>query len=480
MAQYEQKTDSPEFELANPDQHPSGWSGARAGDATDIAIRLWGVERPDRAVPLTWKSDSVLVYMITDLVGVSHGRIAEESLAVMAAHFESSRQALVAARRIQTSILEFLDSRPGKRIGGAILVYRPRTVDPAGFSGEKAQQALGQAKPGQILLAESVCLRLRDLPGIEFATVPAVSSATGDVETGLTELVWTTADRVARLRESVGDEAESRRGESLGVGATLIVDSPFERRGMNEAAPPVESPGDFVMKDGPDGAWQRAGQVGNAEGRAPISQDFQEGAGGSLTDELEFANRPLITRTRVLLGVVAVVLVGALIAVLYQPTKVSKRPIPPVQNQTGEAESTDQKAAPATGTVAEPAVGSAAEPEIKKPQQEPATVPPPAKKPVVVSQLRTLPNSTDNRVKNKKEKEPVQAGPEAEPSVTEFGGLSQRDIPRLLEMAKKDAGDGNYEKARGEYQTILKLQANNPDAKEGLRKLSIIQGDKDQ
>jgi hypothetical protein len=293
-------------------------------------------------------------------------------------------------------------------------------------------------------------------------------------------LVWTTADRVARLRESVGDEAESRRGESLGVGATLIVDSPFERRGMNEAAPPVESPGDFVMKDGPDGAWQRAGQVGNAEGRAPISQDFQEGAGGSLTDELEFANRPLITRTRVLLGVVAVVLVGALIAVLYQPTKVSKRPIPPVQNQTGEAESTDQKTAPATGTVAEPAVGSAAEPEIKKPQQEPATVPPPAKKPVVVSQLRTLPNSTDNRVKNKKEKEPVQAGPEAEPSVTEFGGLSQRDIPRLLEMAKKDAGDGNYEKARGEYQTILKLQANNPDAKEGLRKLSIIQGDKDQ
>ena len=274
MAQYEQKTDSREFEVANPDQRPGTWGGDLAGDATDIAIRLWGVERPDRAAPLTWKAESVLVYMITDLVGVSHGRIAEESPAVMAAHFESSRQALVAAKRIQTSILEFLACRPGQRIAGAILIYRPRTADPTGFSGEMAQQTLGRAKPGQILLAESVCRRLRDLPGIEFVAVPAVAGVTGDVETGLTELVWTTAEQVARLRESVVDEPEPRRGDSPAVGATLIVDSPFARRGMNEAVPPLESPGDFVVKDGAD-AWHRTEQVPNtAQRRAPSSEDI--------------------------------------------------------------------------------------------------------------------------------------------------------------------------------------------------------------
>jgi hypothetical protein len=93
---------------------------------------------------------------------------------------------------------------------------------------------------------------------------------------------------------------------------------------------------------------------------------------------------------------------------------------------------------------------------------------------VVVSQ-KTPPKTT---AKNKKDA--VEAPPEVDASLSEFGGLTQKDIPRLLDNAKRDAGDGNYDKARREYQAILKLQANNPDAKEGLRKLSIIQGDKDQ
>jgi len=501
---YEQKTDSREFEVANPDQHPATWRGDLAGDATDIAIRLWGVERPDRGAPLAWKADSVLVYMIADLVGVSRGRIAEESPAVMAAHFENSRQALVAAKRVQTSILEFLDCRPGERFGGAVLIYRPRTADPAGFSVEMAQLALGVAKPGQILLAESVCLRLRDLPGIELATVAAVSGATGDVDSGLTELVWTTAERVARLREGIGDEPEPRRGDSLAVSASLIVDSPFARRGTKEVVPPVESPGDFVVKDGAD-SWRRTEQVAStaqrtaqstAQGRAASSEDFHEtareraheSAGGSHAEGLEFEERPLFTRTTILLGVVALVLVGALIAVLFHPTTATKRPIPPPQNQTGGVESTDQTTAPEGGSAGGPATGSAtgsasgnpagtaAEPETKKLPEEPVVVPPPVKK--VVSQPRTPPKSTDTRAKNKKEL--VQAEPEADTSVSEFGGLTQKDIPRLLDNAKRDAGDGNYDKARREYQAILKLQANNPDAKEGLRKLSIIRGDKDQ
>lgn len=479
MAQYEQKTDSREFEVANPDQHPGTWGGDLAGDAADIAIRLWGVERPDRAAPLTWKAESVLVYMITDLVGVSHGRIAEESPAMMAAHFESSRQALVAAKRIQTSILEFLACRPGQRIAGAILIYRPRTADPAGFSGEMAQQMLGRAKPGQILLAESVCRRLRDLPGMELVTVPAVAGVTGDVETGLTELAWTTAGQVARLRESVVDEPEPRRGDTPAVGATLIVDSSFARRGMNEAVPPpLESAGDFGAKDGGD-AWRRTEQVPKTSQRPAISsEDSQENPGGSFAEGLELEERPLFTRTRILLGVVALVLVGALIAVLYRPTTATKRPIPPLQTQTGEAESTDHTTPPAAGTATGTAAGTAGETETKKLEQEPATVvPPPVKKPVVASQPRTLQKPADSRAKNK---QPAQAEPEVDTSVLEFGGLSQKDIPRLLDLAKKDAGDGNYEKARREYRTILRLQANNPDAKEGLRRLSIYPGDKDQ
>src|ERR1700722_9938381 len=108
MAQYEQKTDSREFEIANPDRSAGSWGGDPSADATDIAIRLWGPEKSARGVPLSWNADSVLVYMIADLVTASSGRVGEESSAVMAAHFDGSRQALVAARRIQTSIIEFV------------------------------------------------------------------------------------------------------------------------------------------------------------------------------------------------------------------------------------------------------------------------------------------------------------------------------------------------------------------------------------
>jgi hypothetical protein len=44
-------------------------------------------------------------------------------------------------------------------------------------------------------------------------------------------------------------------------------------------------------------------------------------------------------------------------------------------------------------------------------------------------------------------------------------------------MARKDAGDGKYEKAGREFRTILKLQPNNPDARDGLRKLNLAQKD---
>jgi hypothetical protein len=64
--------------------------------------------------------------------------------------------------------------------------------------------------------------------------------------------------------------------------------------------------------------------------------------------------------------------------------------------------------------------------------------------------------------------------PEAQ---ADSGGLSQSDVPGLLSMARKDAGDGKYEKAGREFRTILKLQPNNPDARDGLRKLNLAQKD---
>ncbi len=459
MAQYEQKTDSREFEVANPEQSPGPWRGGASEDASDIVLRLWSPERSRLNAPLTWKTDSVLVYMIADLVGASRGRIAEESSPIMSAHFDGSRQALVAAKRIQTSILEFLACRPGDHVGAAILIYRSRRNDPTGYAPETVQQMLRQAKPGQILLAASISERLRDLPGVEFRTVPAQTTVMGDRQIELTELMWTTPEQIAWLQSSIPDDPEPRIVDGPAVGATLIVDSPFARRGTRETIPPVAGAADFVFKEGSESASR------HIENRAPIAEPTPDSAASSILEGLDdFEERPLITRTRVLLGLVALVLVAAVIAVLYRPTHVSKVPIPPLQEQSGATDSPD-KATPVTP-----------QPAAKTAQPESETVKPAAKLPAVArpQPQRPAKPTPEKGAKSKTETQDAAQEPEI---IEESGGLSLNDIPKLLDFANADTGNGRYDKARLEYRKVLKLQPNNQEAKDGLKKLDRIQSD---
>jgi hypothetical protein len=467
MAQYEQKTDSREFEIANPDQHRGSWTENAPAEAADIAIRLWG---PDRSVQsLTWKTDSVLVYMITDLVRASHGRIAEESLPVMTAHFDSSSQALLAARRIQTSILEFLTCRPGDRVGGAIVVYVPRTSDPTGLSSEMVRLELRHAKPGQILLAANVSRRLRDLPGIEFVAVPALTvggdgAQTGHPETGLTELVWTTPDRVALLRESLGDWSEPQATNSPAVGATLIVDAPFARRERtNESVPVVARTNDFVIKDSSEPQSLRAAHVlADTQNRAQLSQELDDSSRSSSTEAVEFEEQPLFTRTRVIFGLVALVLVAAVVAILFRPTQVTRRAPLPQQDQAVGPVSTESQ----------PPVPS--QPETKASEIKTQKADTPAEKPAAKVAARVPKPQPPPKASAGNHVKATTEGAEEPEIYHEPAGFTLKDVPQLLKMAQTDAGAGDYPKAKREYQKILSLQPNNQDARDGLRRLDLI------
>lgn len=62
----------------------------------------------------------------------------------------------------------------------------------------------------------------------------------------------------------------------------------------------------------------------------------------------------------------------------------------------------------------------------------------------------------------------------AEPKrVAEYDGWTEKDIPGLIRMAESDAGHGNYEKARREFNVDLRLDPDNAEAKQGLRKLNL-------
>jgi len=62
---------------------------------------------------------------------------------------------------------------------------------------------------------------------------------------------------------------------------------------------------------------------------------------------------------------------------------------------------------------------------------------------------------------------------QTESPVTDYEGFTNKQVPQLLRRAEEDAGAGNYDAAKREYEIVLKLQPGNSTAREGLRKLGL-------
>jgi hypothetical protein len=436
MVPFEPKTDSKEFEVAT-EPGPATGSRSAASEAADLTIRVWRRDSGGATPALTWNSENILVYMVADLVVASHGRTATETPAAMAAHFDNSPEALVAAKRIQTAILEFLACRPGDYMGAAVLIHPPVA---AGFSQGMAQSALRLAEPGQIIVSEEVSRRFQDLPGVELRAVPALTTG-GTEHAGLSEFIWTSAERLASLRNSA---AVAPPTANLGppVGATMIVNAPLTTHRSDTAG---ASKGiDTASKKPPaaEGLKNRAGAF--EEGLA----DFEE-------------RRSFITRSRVVVGAIVVVLVVAGL-VLFHPWSGSNVQ-PKLQPRDRPSETSPPTAEPPTNSTPQP-------PPVVQPVPDSHAKPQP---PIVKPPVRPVDKTPKDKDKTKKPEDTPIVGFEGNST---YNGMTQRDIARLLQWARSDAGNGNYAKAAQEYRVILQLQPNNPDAREGLRKIQVAQG----
>jgi hypothetical protein len=445
MPPHEPKIDSKEFAIPGPGLEVRPTQEA-PGDSVDLTIRLWNPQRPAAAGSVSWKTESVLVYMILDLVTASQGRV-DDSTSAMIAHFDSAGRALVAARRVECAILEFLGCRPAEALAAAILIHPPATV-PGGLSAGMAQRALGLAEPGQILLSEEAARHFKDTAGIELRAVPALATG-GDGERGLAELVWASPDQIARLKAVLSSAQPSE--ESPFLGATMMVNASTEKPATSQTA--QAAPGATAGWSAPESATERSGS-------ARLAGELRAGRGPSDPD-LEDEEQPLLTGPRVIVGGLAIVLVAGLVWA-FHPSRVTKIPGPVPDSQVGAPAST---------------AGPSAQPNQPALPPTPSSAPEPLK-PVVA---KPVPPAKPAAEKRGKEKPPtVGAAPIPEEShpVQSVEGMTAKDIPKLLEMARSDAGSGNYDKARREYRIVLELQPSNAEAREGLRRLDLVDSDR--
>jgi len=432
MAPHESKPKDRVFELANPAAGPN--PGSRGEDSqetsTDITVRLCRGEQGNPIPPLTWRSESVLVFMIEDLVLASRGRVADESPTAMTAHFQSSAQALVAAQRIQGAIQEFLACRPGDYVGAAILIHPP-IAPSSGFSSDRMQAELRLAQPGQILLSGDISRRLQNHPGLQLRAIPALTIG-GREQEGLSELVPVAVRPIEQNPPSHRGSAQPGE-ESPPMGATMMVNAPFGSA-RAQASQPLR-PGDGTSE---------SGSLGRAEPGRDISS----------TELLaEFEERPFIKRPLVLVGAAAVLVIGLLVAVFYPhkaKPQVADHPSQPQTSETRESQTNETGSASATQQTVGSTDSSGANPtEEKKPI-----------KPIE---------------KHLAKKKPVET-PDEQQIDEVFDGMTRNEIPTLLTWAKRDAGNGDYEKAKREYRAVLRLDPSNSEAKDGLRRLELAQG----
>lgn len=431
MARFEPKTDSKEFEIQNLDKSPS----TNPGEAADLTIRIWQRGANSDKAALTWKRESVLVYMIADLVVASYGRTVETPVA-MAAHFDHSLQALVAAKRIQTAILEFLACRPGDCTGAALLIHPGAAT---GFTPAMAQGALRLAEPGQIILSQQIVKQFQALPGIELRAVAPLTTG-GTEHTGLMELLWTSTERLASLRNTAPAAAPTALDAPFG--ATMIVKTSPAHTAANQVDRADRSNTDSASPQAADGFSNR--DEAFARGLA----EFEE-------------HRSFITPLRIGVATIGVVLAVAGLFLFHPWSDPNVRPKPQLHE------------APAASVAApnEPASVVPQPPPVAQPAPE---LPTTSQPPVVTTPVANNPPPQKNREKDKGRKsEDAIQGVEG---ISTYNGMTQKDIPQLLQWARSDAGNGNYAKAAQEYRAILQLEPNNSAAREGLRKIQVAQG----
>jgi hypothetical protein len=384
-----------------------------------LAIRVW---TPTRA-KLDWTTDNPLIHLIADLISASDGTLGKEAGPSLIAYFANPSQAFRTAKRMQWALLEFCHHRPQLCLGAAAMIYDARDLpaEAEGSSLSSIYALLEHAKPAHVLATSGAIEQLQGLPGLQMRALtppPGPSDLRGNVQ----ELIWTTPSNLERTQELLKRAAESLAQSD----ARLAASEPTADLGDTTEKPIAKPTLVHMDPTPPPAGWERDVHS------EPIAPE----------PGLQRSGYAALWWSLAAVGVVA--LLFAVIAALHPHSKTAVRDTPASAVQP-----------------ASPAASQPVQTNSSRAQKQAA------------EDGASAPKSHEIPDQAMQHSAPVPSHHEITKKVAEYDGLTEKDIPRLIRMAEKDAGDGNYEKARSEFGVILRLDPTNAEAKLGLRKLDL-------
>lgn len=396
---------------------------------TRLAIRVWSPTR----LTLRWSSDGPLIYLITDLVCAGRGSPVDSPDQGLVAHFEQSGQAYRTAKRLQWALFEFCQRRPDECLGASAILYDAMDPGSRQESPRQVSTLLQRTRPAQILATTTVSSQLQDMPGLQLRSLTSTPASRGEWQGGAQEVLWTKTSNLEQIQERLKE-----------IARTAIQNQ--ELMPKPEAAPRQEVP----VSEQPTIDFSSAGGYRSAPtvvSDEPAVAPRENIAPEPIPDLLEPDDEGSGFRY-LWLSLAAVVAVAVMVFLLIPKGRTK---------QTGTNN-------PASVPVSQPSVSQPGEPAPKS-------------EPVVAPEQESVPVSSPKSVEEPKP--PVrhaQTEPTTRPQpkkVGEVDGMSEKDIPMLLRMAEKEAGAGNYEDARRKFDTVLRLDPSNAEARLGLKKLDL-------
>jgi hypothetical protein len=154
--------------------------GKILADKAVLSIRIWTGHESKHASDFSSKTLNAAVCATVDLAVASSGQVVLTHGNTLVVAFPGLPAAILAARRLQWVFQGLSEADQFAGAAAAVLVHSSADL-PDDPSGDAFSHALEQAAPGQILLGETVCQILDDLPGLTIGQ-PG--------ESGLRELIW--------------------------------------------------------------------------------------------------------------------------------------------------------------------------------------------------------------------------------------------------------------------------------------------------